>query len=57
MLQTPKSRPDFFPEVRSSAGITTPSIVPGMIVLRMTTVWRAALSRIASPICSQTRSM
>ena len=44
------------PDVRSMAGMTMPSIVPGMTVLRMTIVWCSALSRSTSPICSHTRS-
>ena len=57
LLHTPKSAPAFFPENSSNVGITTFFIVPGKIVLRMTTVWRADLLFRASPICSQIRRM
>ena len=57
LLQAAKSTPCRLPEVRSSAGITVQSTVPGITVLRMTTVWNASFSRSTSPICSQTRWM
>jgi hypothetical protein len=53
LLQTPKSTPAFFPENSSRVGITILCMVPGKMVLRMTTVWRALLLLSASPICSQ----
>jgi hypothetical protein len=55
LLQTPKSTAAFFPENSSKVGITILYIVPGKMVLRMTTVCRALLLLSASPICSQIR--
>ena len=55
LLQTPKSTPTFLPENSSNVGITTLCIVPGKIVLRMTTVCRAVLVLRTWPICSQIR--
>jgi hypothetical protein len=55
-IPSPKSRPATFPEACSSAGRATSSVLPGSTVLRTMTVWRAPFSRIASPICVQTRS-
>ena len=57
MLQVPKSCPNFFPEERSSAGITTPSIVPGRTVLRITTVCHRSIVFSVAPISVHTRSM
>lgn len=44
------------PSARSKAGITTPRIVPGRMVERMTTVCGRPFAAIAAPISSQTRS-
>ena len=57
LLQTPNSTPAFFPESSSRIGITISRIVPGKMVLRITTVWRADLFLSALPICSQMRRM
>ena len=57
MLHAPKSWPNFFPEARSSAGMTTPSIVPGSTVLRITTVCHRSIVLSVAPISVHTRSM
>jgi hypothetical protein len=49
-----KITPGNFPEALSSTGMTSSSIVPGKIVDRMTTIWKATLCRSALPISSQT---
>ena len=48
----PKSTPARFPEVRSHAGRTTWSDVPGTTVLFTTTAWNPAVAASAAPICS-----
>ena len=52
----PKSFPATAPDARSSAGITSSSVVPGITVERITTVWRSAVSAIPCPMISATRS-
>jgi hypothetical protein len=55
-IATPKSRPACSPELRSRAGITISSVVPGSTVLRTTTVWRREEFPSDSPMSAQTRS-
>ena len=52
LTPTPKSTPARFPEVRSHAGRTTRSEVPGTTVLFTTTAWKPAVVESAPPICS-----
>ena len=49
-MPMPKSLPACFPDVCSSKGKTTFSIVPGRTVLRMMTTWNLSVFRSSSPI-------
>ena len=49
-MPTPKSLPAFFPDVDSSRGSTTSSVVPGRTVLFTATQWYVGLSLSTAPI-------